>query len=118
MAENYSHLVQAVATTSPRTIYDAKPKNITILKDIIICNQDSDARKFSLCIVKVNPETDMLDIISEKTYLFYNANIDPNETVSLTITWCLDPGSELMFSADKDNCVSVNGFGITVLEDA
>lgn len=117
MAENYLHLIQAVATTEPRTIYDAKPKNITILKDIVICNQDSDARKFSLSIVKVNPDTDMLETLSEKTYLFYNANIDPCETVSLVITWCLDPGSELMLSADKDNCISVNGFGVTVLEN-
>lgn len=108
MAEHYNHLIQDVAGNIIKTVFFAKPNNITIIKDIIICNTDIETRRFSLAIVKDS------EVIGPKHYIFYEAKIDPRETVTLTCLWTLDSGSEVRISADKSDVVSVNGFGITV----
>lgn len=108
MIEKYSHLIQDVGTTVLKPILFAKPNSITILKDISICNQDVEPRKFSLAIVKDS------EVLDKKSYLFFETKIDPKETITITGMWCIDPGSEVRFSSDRNDVVSINAFGITV----
>jgi len=108
MAEEYSHLVQDTANTSPKTVYYARPGDITIIKDVVICNLDTEVRKFSLAIVKNN------EVLSNKNYLFCEAKIDPKETLSINTMWCLDPGSEIKFTADREDVLVINAFGVVV----
>lgn len=114
MAENYGHLVQCVGKTRLDTVFSSRDNTITIIKDIIICNNDIEGRKYSLAIVKTNPSDGILEAVSNKAYIFRDAEIGPNETVTISAMWCLDPESAIRFGADKDGVVALNMFGITV----
>ena len=108
MPENYKHMIQCTGTTNISNAFFAKPAEITIIKDIIVCNQDVESRKFSIAIVK-NAE-----VLEAKHYIFYDTKIDPKETISITGMWCIDPGSTIGFYADKNDVVSLNAFGLIV----
>lgn len=106
MAERYGHLVQDIAGSSFRSIFLALPNTITIVREIVVCNTDSEKRKFSLAIVKNG------ELLSRKHYLFYETEIGANETLTLSCTMCMDPGSEMMFGADEADVVTVSCFGV------
>lgn len=108
MSEQYSHLIQDIGTININRVFLALPNSINIIKDIIVCNLDTEVRKFSIALVKDS------EVLSNKHYIFYETKIDPKETISLTGMWCLDPGSEVKFYADKNDVVSINAFGIKV----
>lgn len=105
-AERYGHFVNDVMTTSPKAVFFALPNTVTIIKDVIVCNTDTDSRKFSLAIVKNG------EVLSTKDYIFYEVNIGPKESITISGMLSMDPGSELYVVADKSDVITVNAFGV------
>jgi hypothetical protein len=105
-----SLIIGTSLTASLATIYGPVPANTRArIDELIICNTDSTARRFTINIIESG------DSAAVKNTIFTNAPIGAGETLTPGLNQTLRSGAFVQASADAADVVSIRGSGIEVV---
>lgn len=98
MATNYKILGQVGdASSNDVTLYTVPGSTETIVSSIIICNRENSANTFRIAL-KANGGS-----IANEDYIAFDANIQANDTITLTLGITLDAADVVSVGASDAN---------------
>src|SRR5271167_1460294 len=106
MPETPTRLFNAIGTGSDQTLYTSPAATSTVVSSVSICNRDSSAHTFTVA------QTTGSGAVATTDYLYYQRNLNANDTFIFTI-------GEIMVAADTlhftgDNHLTIQGWGVQI----
>lgn len=78
----------------------------TVISSIVVCNAGATARKYRICVSTASAT------FQAGSYVVYEASIDPNDTVALTLGITMDPSARYLCVSSDHADVNFSAFGV------